>query len=287
MIKQFLSQNSHWQINKTLAKEIGLDATLILTDLVDKKIYFDNRDELLDGEWFFNTTENIEENTTLSYYKQKKALKILEEYGFIEIKLMTIPAKQHFKINESEILNYFNTSFKETSKLDVEKLKNKSSKNSKRINKNKINNNKFNNVDIMENEISLKDEFLENEFLDFYCDFFGVKKNRQLREKILRELCLEFRKKKDEVFDFKNQFFAYVKYKKLTGERKHRWNGFLQDYNETDYMQLLENEKNELNNKIENTKNNGKKEYIGGRQTKEQFTENTKQWGDAFDGIDL
>jgi hypothetical protein len=138
-IKQLFSQNAHWQLNKEFARKYGLETALLLSDLVDKWIYFDCQ------EYFFNTSDNIEQDTTLSYRKQKKALDILIKNNFIETKLQGVPATLHFKINEKEILNIFlkgsknkdfnigKTSFSETSKLDLAKRK---------TNKNKINNNK-------------------------------------------------------------------------------------------------------------------------------------------------
>lgn len=142
MIKQIMSQNSHWQINKEFARNYGVDATIIMTDIIDKWIYFGE-------DWFYNTAENIENDTTLSKYKQDKAFAILKENGFLETKVMGIPAKLHFNVNEQKLIEFFSginlkTTFKEISKLELDKFKNLNQKKSETINNNKGNNNKEN-----------------------------------------------------------------------------------------------------------------------------------------------
>ena len=58
-VANILGQDAFWIINKSLAKEIGLEASLLLSDLLTKSQYFDE-------EWFFNTAENIQEDTGLT-----------------------------------------------------------------------------------------------------------------------------------------------------------------------------------------------------------------------------
>lgn len=133
ILKQIFSQNAHWQINKDFAREFGLDCAILFSDLVDKNLYFAEKNENFDG-WFYNTAENIERDTTLSEYKQSKALKVLEEHGFIETKLKGIPAKKNFKILENNVLLFL--------KQVSEKLGNLNSRNLNKGNKNKDNKNK-------------------------------------------------------------------------------------------------------------------------------------------------
>lgn len=135
VIKQIFSQNTHWQINKDFARQFGLDCAILISDLIDKQIYFDNKNELDKEGYFFNTSENIENDTTLSRFKQNKALNILKKYGFIITDNNTIGNKPRFKIVDSQVLNFFNDSFKETSKLGFKKFK--SSYNNNKYNKNK------------------------------------------------------------------------------------------------------------------------------------------------------
>ena len=119
-MKNILSQNAFWIVNKSIAREVGLDASLLLSDLVTKQEYFNE-------EWFFNTADNIEVDTTLSPHQQRKAIKILIDKEFIETKLKGLPAKQHFKIVHNKLLNFLTTSYEKSEEL---------------YNKNKPNNNK-------------------------------------------------------------------------------------------------------------------------------------------------
>ena len=118
MLKQMMSQYSHWQINKDFARAFGLEATILMTDLIDKWLYHGR------PEWFWSTADQLEEATTLSRHKQNKAFKILEGEGFLERKTMGMPAKQHFKIFETKIVNFFNTSLQRISKLDCKEFQN-------------------------------------------------------------------------------------------------------------------------------------------------------------------
>ena len=120
-MKHLLSSSAYLVVNKRLAKQVGLKAVVLLADLISKEQYFVDNQTIIDG-WFFNTSKNIERDTTLTNYQQKKAIKKLEEIGFIETSLKGMPATLHFKIIENKILTYLNTSFKETSKQDLKKL---------------------------------------------------------------------------------------------------------------------------------------------------------------------
>ena len=156
-MKELLSSTAFIVVNKTLARNIGLKETVILADLISKEEYFISNG-MTDG-WFFNTESNIEKDTTLTPYQQRKAIKKLKELNIIETKRMGVPAKQHFKINEELVVKFLNN-------LSLSK--------STTINKNKeikLNNKYFNKPTIIE----IKDYCLErnnnidaNSFFDFY-----------------------------------------------------------------------------------------------------------------------
>jgi len=110
-----------------------LKGAVLLADLISKEEYF-IANGLTDG-WFFNTEANIERDTTLTSYQQRKCLKTLKKYEIIETKRKGIPAKQYFKINEANLLNIL--SCEETEGLVVNKLNELSETNLTTINKNK------------------------------------------------------------------------------------------------------------------------------------------------------
>tara|TARA_R110002012_G_scaffold10611_1_gene48239 strand:+ start:794 stop:1420 length:627 start_codon:yes stop_codon:yes gene_type:complete len=120
-MKHLLSSTSFLVLNKELARHLGLYSAVLLADLISKEEYFIDKEMTLNG-WFFNTEANIENDTTLNAYHQRKCLKILKEKGIIEVKRKGIPAKLYFRINEEQV---------------SEILNNLSIKNSTTINKNK------------------------------------------------------------------------------------------------------------------------------------------------------
>jgi len=154
---QLLSSSAFLIVNKNLARQFGLKATIYLADLVSKRQYFINNGST--DEWFFNTENNIEADTTLNSYHQRKCIKILKKNNLIEVKRKGIPAKQYFKINEEQVLQILN---------------NLSNKNSITINKNKTiktNNKYFKKPTKIEIEVYCleRNNIIDAEaFLDFY-----------------------------------------------------------------------------------------------------------------------
>lgn len=122
-ISRILGTKGFWQVNKPIAKALKCnDASLLLSELVDKCEYYKDRDKLC-NDFFYATTEDIEESINLSYHQQKHAIAVLENVGFIETKLTGIPAKQHFKILDNKIWSFLNTGILEFQELDVENFK--------------------------------------------------------------------------------------------------------------------------------------------------------------------
>ena len=95
-------------VNKKLAKAYGIEAALILSDLITKRQYLDESD-MDEGEWFYHTQETIEENTTITPYQQRKAIKTLIEAGFLETKEMGIPSKTYYRVFDNKLLSFFTT----------------------------------------------------------------------------------------------------------------------------------------------------------------------------------
>jgi len=117
MAYRLLAQGSFWMTNKKVAKRFDLETATFLAELVTKYLHHKDRGELKSGGWFFYTSEDLEEATTLSYHKQKRCLSLLEEAGFVEQKLIGVPARLHFKIIEYQISKFLNTGVEKNSKL--------------------------------------------------------------------------------------------------------------------------------------------------------------------------
>jgi hypothetical protein len=114
---KLLNANNYVTFNRPLAHAIGLNATMILSELLDKYEYFKNSDQLeefsdLEGSWFYLTVDAAQERTTLGEKEQRGAIEKLEELGFITKKVKGIPGKRYFRIHEEVIEAYFKNSNK-------------------------------------------------------------------------------------------------------------------------------------------------------------------------------
>jgi len=105
-MKHLLSSSAFIIFNKELARQVGLKEAILLADLISKEEYF-IANGMTDG-WFFNTEVNIEKDTTLTPYQQRKCLKTLKTNLVLETKRKGIPAKQYFKINEQQVIKLLN-----------------------------------------------------------------------------------------------------------------------------------------------------------------------------------
>ncbi len=115
-----LKQGNYWVVNKAVAKVVGVEAALFLSDIIDKYDYHKDRNECVvrnNTNYFYYTSNDIEENTTLNYNSQKRCIKILEEHGLIESKLIGTPAKLHFTIFENKFCDFLKTCIAKNEKL--------------------------------------------------------------------------------------------------------------------------------------------------------------------------
>jgi hypothetical protein len=75
----------------------------MLSEIYSEYTYWNKRDGLQSGGWFFSTIENMHSNTGLSKHQQLVACKELESYGIIKIKYHGMPKKRYFKIDMNAI----------------------------------------------------------------------------------------------------------------------------------------------------------------------------------------
>lgn len=101
-----LNANNYQVYNREIAKKIGINATIILTELIDKFGYFEKAGLLTDGDWFYLTIEDVYERTALSRDAQDGALKKLKALEFFETRQMGLPAKRHFKLRKDKIAEW-------------------------------------------------------------------------------------------------------------------------------------------------------------------------------------
>ena len=102
-----IKSNGYITVSKELAREIGLQETIILSELISQYEYFKEKNELDQEGYFYCTVNKMEKCTTLGEKAQKRAIDNLKSLNLIEKDLKGLPARRHFKINEKEILKLF------------------------------------------------------------------------------------------------------------------------------------------------------------------------------------
>ncbi|MEK3855745.1 hypothetical protein [Cytobacillus sp. FSL H8-0458] len=98
-----LSGKGFVMYNKQLAHTVSVNGAIIFGQLCSSYESFGSKGMLTarnDKEYFFLTSETLKEETALTYKQQMKAVKELEDAGFIETKIMGVPSKKYFHITD-------------------------------------------------------------------------------------------------------------------------------------------------------------------------------------------
>ena len=125
-ILKLMASSNFIIVNRDLIKEFGTNGAILLGELASEYNYYHDNNRLSDDGMFFSTIENVENNTGLSRYQQKKAIDELKKKGVIDVELRGMPAKRYIRINTDKLF----CSSLETSQQDSEKLANKIARNS-------------------------------------------------------------------------------------------------------------------------------------------------------------
>lgn len=106
-ILQLIANESFITVNKILIKLVGLEEAILIGELASEYDYWSKHGGLTPEGYYFSTVENIEEKTTLSDHKQRKAFNKLKQLGLIDVKVKGIPAKRYIKLNDEKIMALF------------------------------------------------------------------------------------------------------------------------------------------------------------------------------------
>ncbi|WP_262173380.1 hypothetical protein [Cytobacillus firmus] len=109
-----LSGKGFVMYNKELAHKVSVNGAIIFGQLCSSYESFGNKEMLTirDGkEYFFLTAETLEE-TALTYKQQMKAVKELEQAGYIETRIMGVPSKKYFHIKDKIVHELLSSSDK-------------------------------------------------------------------------------------------------------------------------------------------------------------------------------
>lgn len=130
LVKQLLLNSSYWVLNKKVVKTFGLETAFLLSNFAEAEQMLADKEG-----WFYQTTETVEDMTTLSRHKQDQCIKQLEEMNVLKKDIRGMPAKRYFKIDYECLSNLIvenqQTSMRNSDKLVCEK----SATNKEHINK--------------------------------------------------------------------------------------------------------------------------------------------------------
>ena len=105
-LKELIGKDAYWTINKTLAKKIGLEATLMLQHLIDLEENYFKGD-------FWQSSTSLEASTYMSKHLVSKAIKTLSDNKLITV-INKVPKgshiiskRRHFEIHKDVIYSLF------------------------------------------------------------------------------------------------------------------------------------------------------------------------------------
>lgn len=115
LTKQLLLSSNYWVLNKTVVKLFGLETAFLLSNFAEAEQMMADKEG-----WFYQTSNTVEEMTTLSRHKQDQCIKQLEEMNILLKDVRGMPAKRYFKINYECLTNLI-ANFQQTSMRNIDK----------------------------------------------------------------------------------------------------------------------------------------------------------------------
>ncbi len=103
----WLYQDNYRTYNLEVAKCLGINAAILLSQLASKHKYFRDHGSLTADGYFYYTHQDLEDHTALSPEQQEKAIGILISNGLIVKKVFGIPPKRFFFLCERAIMDFF------------------------------------------------------------------------------------------------------------------------------------------------------------------------------------
>jgi hypothetical protein len=101
-ILKLLSSDSYIAYNKQLAKEVGVDEAIVFGELCS----ICN----IHGEEFYFEQHRIIDETCLTEYRIRNALKNLQDFGLVSVTKKGLPAKNHYSLNEKVLVEIISRS---------------------------------------------------------------------------------------------------------------------------------------------------------------------------------
>ena len=109
-IIDFLANDNYIIVNKDLIRKIGLNEAVLIGELASEYKSWRKKEKLVD-DMFYSTIDNIEENTGLNEYHQRKIINNLIKLDLIECKVKGMPATRYIKLKQENIAKMLNLQF--------------------------------------------------------------------------------------------------------------------------------------------------------------------------------
>lgn len=161
-VLQLIANKSFLTVNKVIAQNFGLDAAVLLGELASSQVYWEEQNGLDSDGMFYETCEQITNNTTLSKHQQARASKVLEDAGILRTKKKGLPPMKYYCIDADKLWGVLNQRWSKNLTNDGQKIEPTSVKkfntNNKRENKKRET---IKDIDSMVGESALSDPVKE------------------------------------------------------------------------------------------------------------------------------
>lgn len=123
----FLNSENYGVYNRQLAGALGLVTAVVLSELIQKRQYHTDRNELIsdkkygDG-WFYNTIDAMEQRLGVLRRDQDSSIKRLKELGCIETATFGLPARRYFRIVDDKVFQVLGLIGYENNKKQIARL---------------------------------------------------------------------------------------------------------------------------------------------------------------------
>ena len=164
LLFSFIKQEAYFTVNYKLVKHIGLNPSIFFGEICNEFKYYYEKNLLINDDWFFATTDKIQSKIGFSKFLQSNCIKILQDCKILEMKIMGIPAKKHFKINGTELIDLMEIITQQEVKIiEVKKSNNLTTRSQNTLQQevNLIDNKKSNNLTTIYKEQNIKNKHKE------------------------------------------------------------------------------------------------------------------------------
>lgn len=110
-ILQLLSKKNYIAYNKALAKKIGVDEAILFGEMCSLTNVY--------GDEFFCDQETLMEETCLTEYRVRNAIKTLQEVGLLKVERKGMPAKNYYTLNEDVLIDMLDLHRTSCAKFDT------------------------------------------------------------------------------------------------------------------------------------------------------------------------